>query len=231
MRYHYDTSNPHHFRCWFYLDKRYNRTIQVSFDWWTSLCGIGIDWDDEQGIGLFIGTPPLAFWLHLPVRLNFREDMDLFSLRFHDGAVWWKIVTPSHSWSCETPKWRDGCFNFVDFLLGKHKYTSTVLEQREVTIPMPEKAYAATAKLTACEWKRPRWFAKRLRRVEIECPEGVPFEGKGTASWNCGPDATFGLTTPADSIPEGVGKMVGSVLRDRVRYGGWNDWAWHKDAA
>jgi hypothetical protein len=94
---------------------------------------------------------------------------------------------------------------------------------------MPEGAYQGTAKLVLYEWSRPRWFTKRMKRCEIRVPAGIPHEGKGDNSWDCGADATFGMTTgECSSIPQGVGLLVGSVLRDRVEYGGWGDRNWNK---
>ena len=39
-----------------------------------------------------------------------------------------------------------------------------------------------------------------------------------------GQDATYSICTPAKTIAEDVGNIVGSSLNDRVRYGGWDDW-------
>lgn len=120
--------------------------------------------------------------------------------------------------------WRKYIF-FDDFFLGKAKCSTEVLEEKDTVVPMPEKSYEAHAKLMMYTWKRPRWFTKQLKRVQIDVPEGIPHEGKGENSWDCGEDRTFGMTTgECSSIAQGVGDLVGSVLRDRVRYGGWSDW-------
>lgn len=127
------------------------------------------------------------------------------------------------------PRWWNFHMNFSDFFLGKSKCSTEILEEREVLIPMPEKAYEGTAKLTLSTWTRPRWFAKQMKRVEIDCPEGLPHEGKGENSWDCGINRTTSMTTgECNSIPKGVGLLVGSVLDDRIRYGGWRDWKWDK---
>lgn len=109
--------------------------------------------------------------------------------------------------------------NLTDFFLGRSKCTTKVLEERDILIPMPEKSYPATGQLVLYSWSRPRWFTKKLKRVSIECKEGVSHPGKGTASYNCGEDATFSLTTgECNSIEKGIGIFVGSVLRDRKVY-------------
>jgi hypothetical protein len=133
-------------------------------------------------------------------------------------------------WSREVPKWRHGSFHPLDTLLGRTNCEKKVLEERQVLVPMPERAYPATAKLMEYAWKRPRWFAtKRMKRVEIEIPGGIPHAGKGENSWDCGDDATFGITTgECRSIPEGVGILVGDCLRTRVKNGGWSDYEWKR---
>src|SRR5690606_38230523 len=73
-------------------------------------------------------------------------------------------------------------------------------------------------------WSRPRWFPKMVKRIEIEMGEPIPHQGKGENSWDCGVDGTYSYTAPAESIADGVGGLVGSVLSTRIRYGGWRDW-------
>lgn len=106
----------------------------------------------------------------------------------------------------------------LDILLGKNVYTSEVLKEKKVEIPMPEKTYLGKGTLELCTWKRPRWFAKSIRRVTIEVEGGVPHPGKGTTSYNCDDNALHSLTTCEDSIEKGVGVFVGSVLDYRNRY-------------
>src|SRR5690606_25314615 len=78
------------------------------------------------------------------------------------------------------------------------------------------------ASLYISTWKRPRWpFATRIRRVQIDMDkdEQIPVMGKGENSWDCGEDATYGITVAADTIEAGVAKLVESILRSRRRYG------------
>lgn len=115
-------------------------------------------------------------------------------------------------------------------LPGRPVCKTEVLEERDVMIPMPEKSYPAQAKLMLYSWTRPFWFTKHLKRVQIDIPSGIPFPGKGENSWDCGDDAAYGMTTgECRSIAEGIGMLVGSVLNDRVRYGGWGNFNWQKD--
>lgn len=93
---------------------------------------------------------------------------------------------------------------------------------------MPEGTYVATARLTEDVWRRSRWFSKIVKRVEIEIPSGIPLAGKGESSWDCGDNAIYSMCSPAKSIGEGVGRLVGTLLHDRVRYGGYEDWKWNR---
>ena len=84
---------------------------------------------------------------------------------------------------------------------------------------MPEGAYKATVEMFWGIWKRPRWVAKKILRANVEIPSGIPKNGKGENSWDCGEDATFGITMPAKNVENAIGKTVESCLRDRKKYG------------
>lgn len=126
------------------------------------------------------------------------------------------------------PKWWHIVIDFDRLLKGRPIHSEKVLEEREIVIPMPEKSYSATARKLLWRVDYPRWFSREGITIDIKCPEGVPFEGKGENSWDCGKDATFEMSCSARTIPEGVGKFVGSVLVDRVKNGGWRDYNWSK---
>lgn len=130
------------------------------------------------------------------------------------------------------PKWWHTYINLSDLVFGRAKCTTKELESHNLPIPMPEKAYPAIIKLIEYTWKRPRWpFPKSIKRceIEIEGNEGVPFEGKGENSYDCGIDATHGMTTgKVRDVQEGVGIFVAHCLRDRIKNGGWDDWTWTK---
>ena len=85
-------------------------------------------------------------------------------ISMHDGAIWWNFWTSSMSWSSKTPKWRYGNFSFADFFLGKNKYSSMVIEERDVLIPMPEGNYLAKIKLCEDMWTR-RIGRKVIKRI------------------------------------------------------------------
>lgn len=155
-------------------------------------------------------------------RFKMTEEHEV-SVRWHDNAVWWAFWYSTMSWHSKDPAWRRGSFHPVDFLLGRTVYHKRTVDERGVQIPMPERSYPATVELHEDTWTRPRWpFPRRILRATIECPDGVPIPGKGTASYNCDEDATYSMTAPARNITEAVVKMVASATRDRINRGGAN---------
>lgn len=217
------------YRFWWYVRGVNFLTVETS--WFSGSLGAGLQilhgkWTASLRLGV------ASVYVSIPGKYrDYGKDRHI-DVSAHNGGVWWHLWVDPHSWSSKTPKWRDGNFNFVDFVLGRRDCTHTLIEERDVLIPMPEKAYPATAKLENWVWRRPRWFAKRLKRVTIDVPGGIPKAGKGENSWDCGDDATFGLTTgECNSIPDGVGHLVTIMLKDRVKYGGWSDWSWKRESA
>lgn len=118
----------------------------------------------------------------------------------------------------------------LNTLLGKPVYSSKTLpeftflkeeEPKRYSIRLPEGVYPVDVVLTEDSWKRPRWpRATVVRRAKMECPRGIPIPGKGENSWDCGEDATFGLTCPAATVQEGLEHLSAHVRERRERYGG-----------
>lgn len=161
---------------------------------------------------------------------NDNSDKEI-SFYIYEWTIWWNLWTSTMEWSSKTPRWRHGCWCIPDTFLGRKKYLREIIEERTVQIPMPEGCYEANIKLCKDTWKRPLWFADSIMRIDADIPKGIPHSGKGENSWDCGEDGCFGMCCPANTIAEGVGEIVGSVLKDRVRYGGWQEWNYHKSIA
>lgn len=181
--------------------------------------------------GSYCATFVMPRWLveRLPWKAHGRKggwdgvDRNI-GIRVFDGAIWLSLWEDGMSWRSDDPWWTRATIRLDDLLLGKAKYATREISKREVKVPMPEGSYDATATLEHATWTRPRWpwrpFSKELLRVKIDVPKGIGHPGKGENSYDCGPDATYGISTPARTVEEGIGKLVASVLRDRVRYGG-----------
>lgn len=224
---------PNLYRWWISDRKRDYRTLaKGEISWRARLTGIWIGLDDEEplidfSLGLY------WLYLHLSVRgprfIMQGEDWEVFQLSFHGGTMWWSIWHSGMSWSSTTPRWRHGNWRPIDTLLGREKRTSVVHETRTVPVPMPEKVYYAQASVVEVVCKRPRWWAWSWWRVDIDIPGGIPFQGKGENSWDCGDDGLFGCSNSGKSIPEAVGHTVGSALATRVKRGGWDDYVWKRE--
>jgi hypothetical protein len=146
-----------------------------------------------------------------------------FSLRFFDHAVWWSIGSDDMGWSSKTPRWRHGSWHPLGFYMRQGE--PELLETRPVVVPMQERSYQGTAKLERTRWgftRLPRLFDRTDYHVDITMAPGeqVPFPGKGENAYDCGEDASFGMSMPARTIEDGIGRFVGSVLHSRVRHGG-----------
>lgn len=163
-------------------------------------------------------------WLNSLIYRHKLYDRELeFEVGFHHGmTASVSLFSDTMGWKKSDWKWY---WNIGDKLKGKYEVSKKIVEERDILVPMPEKAYPAHAILADWTWKYPRWKSQTIRRCEINIPGGIPFAGKGENSWDCGDDAVFGTTTgKVRNIPEAVGGLVGSILADRVKNGGWSDY-------
>ena len=146
-----------------------------------------------------------------------------YGLQFHHGSLWWKYGADPMGWSSKTPRWRDGYWSISELVLGsRSSEVEEVIEEREVIAPMPEGCYPVKARLEI-RVLRGRFHTRRWRSVNLDVLDtkgGIPHDGKGENSWDCGADGTYGLYThECNSIEEGVGQLVATCLRNRARYG------------
>lgn len=211
------------------------RTLRVEWTIPVGHCGWGVTLgggDDGRNLGCTLAIPFLAT-LYISVerffsRRLFEWNMDRgenrqIAVSFHDGAIWYSLwAGSSASWSRDYPWckwWRQGSFHFAA-LLGRQQYSCEVIKADiPVTIPMPEGVYRGTAKIERATWKRPLWFAHTRISTTIDVPKGIPFQGKGENSWDCGDDGLFGWGADGKSVEKAIGHGVEIVLTNRRRYG------------
>lgn len=241
---------PYHGRCWL----RMGEQLSFAFSWniWASFCGMFMEMDpSERRIGWHVALPPLAFWWSVEglglcrawewffkskllrwwnQRLGGHPgserytDFTVVSIRVHDWAIWWSVLKFDWGWSSSMPWWVDGSLH-PGRLLGRHIYEMEVLEQRQVLVPMPEGPYPAEAELRIGIRGRRLWpWKHRTKEYELTLKQGIPFSGKGENSWDCGEDAVFGRSGPAESIEAAVGALVGDLLDTRRRRGDPERW-------
>lgn len=144
-----------------------------------------------------------------------------FAIYWYMKGLWFALWQKEMESNSADPWWRKiHVVHFDDVLLGRAKYSTEVVEVREVLIPMPEGSYPAIVNMELARWKRPRWFATEILRANVEIPNGgIPHEGKGENSWDIGEDACLALSCVARNVEDATAKVVESVLRDRHRYG------------
>ncbi len=229
-----------HGRAWIGRTSRRTLNIEWVIPNWTSWrIGFGVnDGDGNNEIHFSFGIGLFTLYLSLPVkqfhigywttdpRMSpdkpfFMPEEREFSVYLYGGALWlspW--VNPMESKS-KDPWWKKThCYDFLDMLFGRYNYNKEVIDSGETLIPMPEGNYLAKYEKQLCTWKRPRSPFK-LQRIDwwFDIPKGIPHEGKGENSWDCGEDALMGMGSGADSLSEAVGHVTGSALHYRERYG------------
>lgn len=226
-------------RGWLYFGDRWCADTQWQIGKRSSLCMVSLSVDPgEGGVSLSLALPKI-FYLHLGLdgwpkefyqRLGIYEryEQHAIDLNFHDGMIHWRMWAPTMSWSNTTPRWRDGSVTPIDIFFGDTKMTEEIIRTKRVEIPMPEAAYPATITMSRRVWKRPRatWISHdgTYANIQVDKP-GIPIPGKGTTSYNCGPDANFGISMMAKNDEEAIGYLVSNLLSRRARYG-----SGHRDA-
>lgn len=236
-----------HGRAWLSVgptdERNYNRPYEFGVEWifgrfrpLLSLRAALGEGDSDQEAAGHVGIPGATVYVHgltpLTRRLTrllcgadrYRRERE-FSLRLdlHDG-IWWCLWADPMSWENSRPRWRDGHLDLREAIFGRPTYVDETLEERAIVIGMPEGTYQATARLFLSTWTHSRfgWPRRRIVRCDVQIPVGIAHPGKGENAWDCDDDALFGWCGPAETIPEAIGKVVTSVLRDRERYGGYS---------
>lgn len=226
---------PFHGRCWLHVRRDSGSSLTFRFSWnlWSRFCRASVDADPmESGLNASLALPPVALWFGVEgLRwkwLNNLRDAEGYlregrevSLAVHSGSLWWRLWACTNGWSSKTPWWQHGSFDFPDFFLGRRKYSEEVLSEHDVIIPMPEGGYPARVKLERRTWKRSRWFAETRLGATVDLAKGIPHQGKGENSWDCGEDALMGMSCPsASTVEEAIAAVVRSALGSRRRYDG-----------
>lgn len=140
------------------------------------------------------------------------------SWRGEDWALCIDVGTDDAEWRRDYPWWKKGIrIDFKDLICGRAKCATEKGDPVACVVPMPEGSYDAIATPETATWTY-RFGVKRVRKSWwIEIPAGIPFQGKGENSWDCGGDGLFG--TGGDTLEAAIGNCVASALRSRHRYG------------
>lgn len=144
----------------------------------------------------------------------------------HDGCFFSWEVDHGEGWSSSDPWWRRGSIT-KHSILGRLRVVTVEGDTGTTVVPTPEGSYPATwaETISTTSYVRfPGTLVDRIRGprthryISLNIEHGIPVEGKGENSWDCGMDGVFG--TSGSTVAEAVGNCVRAVLRYRQRYGG-----------
>ena len=111
--------------------------------------------------------------------------------------------------------------------LGLNRTEAIAAAAGATRVPLPEGVYGATwtERIVTTRYTAPLGRLRdavlgprRHRSITLEIPGGIPVEGKGENSWDCGMDGVFG--TSGRTVEDAVANAVRAVLRGRENYGG-----------
>lgn len=223
-----------HWRCWLGQDTQLTFCIVIPSQFWhidVDLCQNG--WQ-EEAVGFSIACPLFAIWIGLRNKWIYRilesvtkrKDQIYthgrnIGVHYHSDTLWVNLwYDPTESRRAD-PWWWSFNFDWKNFILGKSKYSTELVSVGRTKVVMPEGDYEAEYKVEIARWKRPRWpFTKIRESIWFDFPVGVPHEGKGENSWDCGMDATTGTGVEwKGDLHDALDKLTIRLIEGRLRYG------------
>lgn len=223
-------SGLRHGRAWFKTKKRDYRVewvlgkLELAF--YVSFNG------SEHEILFHIAVPLVSIyfsfssgWAWLWTKTGY--DHRRIGFRFFDWAFWWSCWENEMSWSSREPWWMHWTLHFDNLVLGRMQHVQELHGQPiRVWIPLPEGQYLAEAQYETRTWTRPIWpfwplkIVRQATAVDVHAWHGLPHEGKGENSWDCGTDGLFGYSGEGHSVEVAIAQGVESTLKSRSKYGG-----------
>lgn len=125
-------------------------------------------------------------------------------------------------WHRDDPlNWMRGCRFLLDDVFGRAECTrEKVGPPVQAVACFPEGQYTLTLQRETMTWRRKRWPWPYWRAfVDITLEKPPEFQGKGENSWDCGPDAIYGMSSDGHSYEDAVAAYVKAVLRKRGKRG------------
>lgn len=198
--------------------------------------------ESDLGLDLYVGRLA-SVWLRLGSRwtrwARVRQDKDpkhwyyarhtgvrLFP---HDGCILsWEFDALDGMWRRSDPKWRRWSLT-TTAILGRQTVDREEGESGVARIPLPEGVYDGIYKVQTITRRYERWPGRlldllcgpqRWKSVAVSVDGGIPIQGKGENSYDCGMDGLFSISGGFATVEDAVAGAVKSVLRDRKRYGG-----------
>lgn len=227
-------------RCWLHV-----RSFCIGFSWCTlrkasfAMIGLSLDPGDGYEIQFNLGIPWLfSFWLTFespffkrlmpgkwttsytkPGTMWFMPIEREIGIDIHHDTIWFKLWSNPNEWSRGQPWWWEFNFHYLDFLLGKSKVETKIVEKGEADVPMVEGNYRVKYEKLLKIHKRPRWFAQKWIAFDLDLVKPIPIPGKGESDYDLDDDAIHSIYCPANTLEEAISKLVASALGDRRKYG------------
>ena len=208
--------------------------LRIEVSMWRSFCHVELQLSRHDDYALTIGAAIpwlLSVWISSDWKWVRRVACVLVpddysgerkcGLSFHNWTLWFDAwaKTMEH---CPKDRWWEKTLSFdvLDWALGRAVYSERTKSSKSVSVWFDGRRYEGTIRLFVSEWKRPRWFKRRIERADVQFPGGIPIPGKGENSWDCGDDALYGQTSPCQDYRSAIENFLESVVRTRIKHGG-----------
>jgi hypothetical protein len=221
----------HQGRAWFdwYVRATDRKPLKIEVDWatgkavWSS--GASVGRSARGTLTLHVSLRPLAsLYLIFKHVLPETDASRTYSLSVVDGTLHWDFGKPGSGdeWHRNDPlNWMRGCRFILDDIFGRAEHSlEKVGPSVRAVACFPEGQYTLTLQRETRTWKRPRWpfpYVRKAVDITLEKPPG--FQGKGENSYDCGPDAIYGMSSPGHSYEDAVAAYVKAVLQERAKRG------------
>lgn len=147
-----------------------------------------------------------------------RDDVKVGFSWFEDHLTWELFNVSEHM---QSDGKRRGSLFVMDALFGRTAYANEKIGPPVQAVAcFPEGQYTLTLQREVSTWKRQRWPWSYVRKsVDITLEKPPEFHGKGENSWDCGPDAIYGMSSEGHRYEDAVAAYTKAVLRERSRRG------------
>lgn len=223
----------HSGRAWFdwYVRTTDRKPLKIEVDWATGKAvwstGASYSRKNSGTVTLHASIRPIAS-VYLIVKHLWPRQKDepsrTYSVSLVDGALHYDFGKPGSGdeWHRDDPlNWMRGCRFLLDDIFGRAEHKcEKVGPSVQAVACFPEGQYTLTLQREVATWTRPRWpWAYWRKSVDITLETPPEFQGKGENSWDCGPDAIYGMSSEGHSFEDAVATYVKAVLRERARRG------------
>lgn len=223
----------HSGRAWFdwYVRATDRTPLKIEVDWatgtavWSS--GISYSRKNSGTITLHAAIRPIFSGYLIVKHLWPRREHQparTYSLTLMDGSLLYDFGKPGSGdeWHRDDPlNWMRGCRFWLDDIFGRAACTTEkVGDPVKAVACFPEGQYTLRLQRETRTWTRPRWPWPYWRKsVDITLEKPPVFQGKGENSYDCGPDAFYGMSSEGHKLEDAVAAYTKAVLRERGKRG------------